>query len=73
MTAVDDAIADLQGTCQSLEQVLDRHGLADTEEVTQAIDAEVFCCSQCDWWCERNEENNEEGGVCTDCMPDEDD
>lgn len=68
---VADAIADLQGTCQSLEAVLERHGLTDTKDVCEAIDQGVFCCDQCDWWCERCEESLEHGGVCTDCQPDE--
>lgn len=70
---MQDVIYDLQGTCQSLQAVLERHGLEDTEEVTQAIDAEVFCCETCDWWCERSEESVGSPGNCDECEPDEED
>lgn len=65
----------LQGTCKSLAQALEEHGLGhleDDKDFLQGLDQEVFCCSQCDWWCEMSEMSEEHDGICTDCQPDED-
>lgn len=65
----------LQGTCKSLHEALAENQLEhleDDAEFLKGLDNEVFCCSQCDWWCELNEMSEEHDGICTDCQPDED-
>lgn len=69
------AIADdLQGTCQSLGEVLERHGISElTQDEHVELDGLVFCCEGCSWWCEASEANeNPNGGddVCDDCKED---
>lgn len=73
---VGEIAESLRGQCQdSLMDVLERHGmehLEADEAFTGAIDAEVFECEQCNWWCEWSEESESTPGSCTDCAPDED-
>lgn len=70
---VANLAAELEGTCQSLEQACDKVGI-DRDTLTQdehtELDGLVFCCAVCDWWCEACEANeNPDGGddVCDDC------
>lgn len=63
---------DLQGTCQTLEQVQERLGIGElTVADHQYLDSLVFLCDRCGWWCEACEESREFPGTCDDCNPDE--
>lgn len=58
----------LQGTAQSLADV------ATEEETSNAVfcgelDAHVFCCEACNWWCPVDEMSAEEDQVCDECAP----
>ena len=74
-----DAICyDLQGTCQSLDYVLEethnRPDLQNNTEFLGYLDDTIFCCTSCDWWCEISEEASEEYAdkfqelICRDCV-----
>lgn len=75
MTAVADAveIADaLRGTSLSLQGVLTDHGMESAENDTAfcaRLDAEVFCCEVCEWWCDTSEMSArfEDRIMCDDC------
>lgn len=72
---VDEVAHALQGTCKSLAEVLEEHGLGHLEDdraFLEGLDNEVFCCDECSWWCELSEMSERHEGVCTDCQPDED-
>ncbi len=63
---------DLRGTGQSLPEVCEKHGMEGAEDDTdfcQQIDQLVFCCEQCDWWCEISEmaDHPDNDLVCDDC------
>ena len=60
---IRDIINDLEGTCNTL----DMEGL--TYQELQILDNEIFCCSDCNWWCPIEEIN--EGNICTDCTNEE--
>lgn len=66
-----EIIEQLRGTCKGIHEVLNNNE-EETLELCQAIDTELFCCSQCEWWCELSEESNIEGGICENCCPDND-
>lgn len=69
-----DIVHDLLGTCKSLEEVCSDDEIND-KVVTDAIDAEIFECDGCGWWCELSELNDDTGRwLCDDCSdePDED-
>lgn len=66
-----DAAERLQGTCQSLTILLEELGHPEAEDVsafTETLDAEVFCCDTCGWWCEQSEMSEDEDWVCDDCV-----
>lgn len=42
-------------------------------ELVTTIDAEVFCCETCSWWCEWDEESEQHPGSCTDHDEEKDD
>lgn len=60
---------DLEGTCSSLHEALERHGwdgLENNTEFCQFLDERILECVQCSWWSEACELNEE--GVCEDCQ-----
>lgn len=65
-------IHDLLGTCQSLDEVCRKHGMEGEDALTEgahdAIDAEIFRCSFCSWWCECFEGSDDDEPVCEDCQ-----
>jgi hypothetical protein len=69
---IDDIIAELCGTCQSLQNVLTDDEQNDAA-ILYAIDSELFECSECGWWCEISEAAEDDGGepfdppVCQSC------
>lgn len=72
--ALADRVAEkLEGTCVSLEQALELlgldDGLIDDGDFCHALDARVFCCEDCGWWCGPDEQNDRGSGwVCDDCL-----
>lgn len=70
---------DLQGSCQSLENVLEYYEI-DPSDLTQAdyedLDNLGFNCHQCGWWFEAGdwaEGDDTDGIICTDCGKDNED
>lgn len=73
---IEQVIEDLTGSCDSLHSVLNSYGFTDddmTSEKYLRLDEEIFCCDSCGWWCEINEEHENDNGdrVCDDCHEDE--
>lgn len=69
---IETLISRLSGTCDSMSQHCEDLELSDLDdEVTTAVDQEIFCCTQCSWWCPIDEESSEEidhdEWVCSDC------
>lgn len=68
---IQEIIEDLRGSCNFL------HATCTPEEeedmhVLESIDAELFTCEECGWWCEHSEMNDDiDEQVCTDCRPNE--
>jgi hypothetical protein len=65
-----ELIEHLRGTCKSLAQGCTDFGTDEDllcQEDLAAIDAEIFLCESCGWWCERSEEKEDEPGVCIEC------
>ncbi len=65
-------IEELCGTCDSLYAVADRVGIDPMDTaLCDAIDAEIFQCAECGWWCEMREEVSAFAGLdewtCRDC------
>jgi hypothetical protein len=60
----------LQGTCKSLDDVLEEHGL-NIDDVSmehhQDIAEITEVCETCGWWCEPFEMEN---SICQDCRED---
>ncbi len=59
---------DLRGTCQSLNEVLEKHGLNFDNislELLGKLDEEVMECQVCNWWYETHEINDDQ--VCNEC------
>jgi len=64
-------IDDLRGTCKSLSEVCEAHGV---DELTMAdhetIDSELFLCVECEWWCAWDELSmhaSDGDDVCDEC------
>lgn len=66
---MDEIVNQLQGTGKSIEEVLNE-GEEQTIELNDYIDQRIFCCKQCDWWCEQSEMSNEDW-ICEDCIGEE--
>ena len=68
-------IYDLNGSCDSLAQVLERHDSIELEDnlaFLTHLDSEIFLCDSCGWWCEISEAVDVEHGiVCDQCYEDE--
>jgi hypothetical protein len=65
------SVADeLNGTCRSLDEVLEDRRL-DMLLYVQAfldeLDQHAWKCETCDWWCEPSEMCDDDPGYCTDC------
>lgn len=62
----------LQGTCNTLDDACETHGIEFIELTHQdfdIIDNEIFHCEQCGWWCEVSE-RAEDSELCEDCEND---
>lgn len=75
---LEEVQSDIVGTCKSLTQIIEEHGLDIEENDLQdrlldgAVGAEL--CVACNWWHEVSElEYSEElnGGLCGQCLADE--
>lgn len=69
-----DIAGELQGTCDSLTAVLERHEMEGAEndfDFCNALDSVVFCCLSCDWWCDVSEmtDDPDHDWCCDDCYP----
>ena len=70
----EQIIADLQGTCQSLNIVLDKHEAQELEDhmpFLDYLDNQIFCCERCNWWSELGEMADNDNWECRDCSTDE--
>lgn len=65
----------LRGQCIiDMEQALEEVGQTLTPENEQLLEARVFLCDECGWWCDVEELNNEtDRNMCDDCSEDDDD
>lgn len=66
--SIHDVIQDLNGTSLDLQTVLDDYG-KDEEDLSESdrltLNAELFCCNSCAWWCQVEEKNSDpETGIC---------
>lgn len=62
----------LRGSATSMQTECDDLDLSTMDdEVTRAVDDEIFNCTDCNWWCDISEECSEECDadewVCQDC------
>lgn len=65
---VDDLIFNLQGTCDSIDSLVDFSELSD-EEISK-IDDSIFDCSRCGWWYDNGEEASHDvcgERICENC------
>jgi len=62
---IETVIDNLRGTATgSLESECEAVGLSsDDEEVTAAVDQQIFNCTQCGWWCEIDEKASDDHGL----------
>jgi hypothetical protein len=65
---IDEIIDFLRGTCLTLAAALEDDEDGEDEDLTAGIDAEIFECAGCGWWCEQSEAHEGPmGDVCDDC------
>ena len=75
MINTQELIEYLQGSCKTLnEGVSDiTDGVFNEDDLTknqiEEIDNEIFCCSNCGWWCELSDQS-EDGENCINCVED---
>ncbi len=67
-----EVVYQLLGTCASIESFLNDGEDAMDRDLTEAIDAEIFCCDECGWWCETCEADEgasaaASNDICQDC------
>lgn len=64
-------IDSLRGTCTTIEEHLpDNMEWSDlTTSDHEAIDSNIFLCEECGWWCDIDEQKDDE--KCTDCAEDD--
>ncbi len=64
-------VYDLQGSCDSLFQVLEEHEaqhLEDDMPFLEYLDMHIFCCESCNWWSPVSEMGESlYGPTCLDC------
>lgn len=68
-------IYQLNGSCDSLEQVLannDAEELEDHMPFLNYLDNEIFRCECCNWWCPISDMAESSDTECRNCVPDED-
>jgi hypothetical protein len=76
--SINDLIDALTGTCMSFEEAFNQLGMDDMgfEDLTsidlETLDAMIFCCAECSWWCEQGDQRADSDGnedFCSDCRP----
>jgi hypothetical protein len=73
----EQIIFDLQGTGNTLEQVLEQHNalhLQNDAQFLHNLDNQIFECCCCGWWCDLGEvASHPDSGedVCSDCYEEE--
>lgn len=72
---LEQIVQRLDGQCVvALEQAMEEAGVEETPENLERIDARVFCCEGCDWWCSTDELNNEtDKNLCDECAAEDHD
>lgn len=71
---IEELAEHLRGTPQTLAHGVefcfeDRTDDDMTVADCEALDAEIFCCAKCEWWCNIDEmaEGTDDDPVCEDC------
>lgn len=67
---VNDVVEYLQGSCNSIDQALEAHGIAEQngDELIEGIVNHIERCERCDWWHEISEIHDMgDELVCDDC------
>lgn len=69
---INELIHRLRGSTDHMDEHCDDLGLSDMDDdVCAGVDAEIFCCTFCGWWCGQEEEASEEVGhdewICQQC------
>lgn len=69
MALLDKIIFEIKGTCGDLDEVAASFGISELMISDLCyIETEIFCCSNCGWWCEVCEGHDVDGEtVCDDC------
>lgn len=61
---------EIQGTCGSLDKLLEENDVANNVIVLTYIDDRIFYCEGCGCWCEISEMSDNDQ-ICTDCHNDQ--
>lgn len=64
----------LQGTCGSIAALGEEYEAAENSiTFCDELDQLVFCCEQCNWWCEISEmaERDDDAWICQECTDEE--
>lgn len=69
--AVEELADRLRGTCNSLTDE-EQGWIESVPGFAEALDAKVFLCEQCGWWCGEDEYGKKDMH-CDECSPTEDD
>lgn len=73
---IQEIINNLRGTTGSLDLQIesiigDGHDAGDIDPVClDQIDSDIFLCNACGWWCDKDEEAEDEWGTCEECSED---
>jgi hypothetical protein len=70
----EQLIHELQGTCNSLDTLLERNApqLIDHLPFLHYLDNQIFCCEICNWWLEISEMADNDRWECRDCSSEDD-
>lgn len=73
--SVAEIAYELQGTCNSLHEVLSHYDMVEVEvdsEFCSSLDMLVFCCESCNWWYDVSEMCQGHGDWhCEYCYPED--
>ena len=67
MLDVREVAYELQGTCGSLDAILEEADFDPPIEWFYELDGLVFCCAQCNWWFEQSQMSEISDWVCVEC------
>ena len=65
MNKTIDVIDDLLGTCCTLENAIYNLGYDEKDIDEVYLYNEIFCCTECGWWCEITEDTG--NNICSEC------